>query len=758
MPTDSSLPDYTRTEICGSEFVFFSWVIYTSLVVVVTIDEFLLEVPVLRPLLTIMFLLFVPGILIVIITLNREVPFLNWIIYSAGLSLILTMALGVAASTIGVMVGINRPISTGWILFLYGLIICFLTAIIYGTPDISEHTFSIPVTRELLNLKTWAFLLFIPISTVLGVMIINYRQSNFFLIVVLVGISLIPFAVSFGMLSRNTLPLLVFSIALSLLYHNTLWSKSYPIEIWMGYFTKNRGYWLASIAPRSQYPKIMGAGQESVLSDGIVFPVYAVVSDISFMTQLEVINPLFVVLIPLTTFAIARTYLGPRDAFLTTLFLIFSFRFYEQHYPNAARDVSATIFISMLGLITADRNISSKQRGALSIVFITGVIVTHYGTAYILLFIFIFSVVAKYALRKANIKLYSQTEWISIKTVIVTTSIAFCWYFLTGGGSKFYLLKNVVENILLGLNPSGPTTRLIRAERSITIDLLKLGYVIIVGLTGVGVLSALYQEINNKTTIVETDHLFISTGMVGILFLSVFPVALGFDTGRIIMIFLPFLSLFIVWILRNGLNSLSSFTANGNHFSISTKSINYRIITSVILAFLLLMSTGVTTELVTHDYAPSNTISEERLLHSDNKKLQWRAHGCRTCDINQLVWILNYGNETKSEYTDVHGKGWYWFAASVTSKVDGFVSRHYIPGSTLVGNKNMRSTELAVSSGDYIRLHNTNIRTGQVWLKGGGRYPISQLNPSPNNMNKIYSNGNGEIYSVPHTNISINAT
>lgn len=488
-------------------------------------------------------LTFVPGSLL--LTLLHPSPFDNIqkFMYAIGVSFLWIMGIGGLINFIyPFFLGINHPLYPIPLIVTHTILITILIIIVrkkvdkQNIPYVEFQIFKISP----LNL----FFLLLPLLSIISVSYLNITGNNIPLLLFLGIIALILLLITFNLLpENNTLyGIALWCITLSLIYHNSLWvytiftGQPNVIDAW------RFGRW-------SPIANDTDAGITPLLSNGILIPTYAVIEGVSMYTQLHVINPIIFSFIPLAMFATFRQYTDTKSAFLGTAFLIVSSSFYA--YALKAGRVGLPVFyLALIGSIIADHNLSPAMRRVLMLLFSSGIIVSHYGSTYFVMFAllsaFLITCIIKLLFNQSRAPKDSEIKlfWEFVACYIV---LALTWYSYTVSGELFIPLARHIQNILnFGFLEGAGVVRLTKDYGTLSIRVLKCIYIIIFFFIVIGIINTYYEKLfQSSNSRFDYSYLALVTGVIGAFGLVFFKSG-AWNFKRPYMLMMSIASIFVV--------------------------------------------------------------------------------------------------------------------------------------------------------------------------------------------------------------------
>jgi uncharacterized membrane protein len=116
----------------------------------------------------------------------------------------------------------------------------------------------------------------------------------------------------------------------------------------------------------------------------LLHPIYAVLSDLSLLWEFKTVAPILFSLAPVAFYKSYQAVVSRRDAFIAALLPMSFFSFFTVLSWNS-RTSGALLFLSLISLTVVDRSLTRPQRRLLTWCFLFGLVVSHYGTSYIVL-------------------------------------------------------------------------------------------------------------------------------------------------------------------------------------------------------------------------------------------------------------------------------------------------------------------------------------------------------------------------------------
>ena len=688
------------------------------------------HIPIISEILASISLFYINGVLILRILRIHNLGNIENFLYSVGLSIAVTMFLGMAVDLIYPLFGIKTPISTLPLIItftVFTVCLCFLS---HARDKSFENQTYIDLTGII---NPILFLSLIPFLAIFGTYLMNYYGNNSILMIMYILIALIPIMVAFDkFIPKRLYPLTVFLLSVALLFSSSLISNY--INGWdinMEYYFSNgvvtNSYWNTAI------PEILN----SMLSIVIVEPIFSKISGLNVADIFKVIYPILFSFVVLGLYSVFKKQTTNKIAFMSCFLFISVFMFFLE-MPYLARQEIGELFVVLMIMVMLEKNLTRRQLSILTVFFIPALLVSHYSLDYIYMFILVFSYLV-ILIRNLNLtnefpilgrwqiikfffyKEYSRDDTLKLDyrlQLLLIFSLTLIYYNLFSSAALFdltvFTLNNVMSTAYAYLfNPNSlAAVGIVTSEksflRSIALDL----HLIIELMIGIGILFLLYRRTNMKFN--ENFSLFsvMSFLMLGLVLVVPF-LAGALNPERFYQIALIFLSVFFVvgWIgFFRIINRIFKFKWKMK--SIYTNSLK---LIAIFLFISLIFNSGVVYELF-HDKPTSMS------LHStmDGPKFN-------NIELTGAEWL----NDHKLDiivYSDVYRSL--------------LLNGYFINTHTSIEN----GTQLIQPS--YIFLGTYNIENNQIAIPAKGSSPVAYLDDRnyTNFDNKSYDNGGSQVY------------
>jgi len=349
------------------------------------------DIPIIRQIISFLYLSFVPGILILRLLRIKDISNPEIILYCIGLSIISLIFIELFANFIFPLIGIYNPISLIPLVISLSLFVLLLSALCFKSEfnmgsDYQSVGYCLSSNIfNFLNLKT-LFIAILPIMAIFGAFLMNYNIDNRLNLSLLVIISLLPLFVSQDIFPRSYYPFIVLMVSISLLFDKSL-ITSYICgsDIFGEYNAANH------VLMNNQWLFDTPGVLNGMLSITILAPVYSIIMNLNLMWIFKIVYPLFFSLLPFGIYAYASRQFNETLAFFAAILVAYTSSFYGIML-EAARQQIAEIFLILIVLLIF-QNFERKKKMFLLVIFSLGLIMSHYGISYIFLILLMFSMI-----------------------------------------------------------------------------------------------------------------------------------------------------------------------------------------------------------------------------------------------------------------------------------------------------------------------------------------------------------------------------
>ncbi len=347
-----------------------------------------LNIPLLREVISFVYLLFIPGFLITRLMKLAKTDRIKTVLFSISLSLIFLMLIGLLINESSIL-GFANPLTSASLT----ICVCFSTSILlfycYRQKLLNDFNINFKLTNSLFFELVFLFLL--PVMSLLGTLFLNIPTLMFIIVIIAVLFILgIFFA---DRLSPELFPLLIFSVSLALLIQvvfssQNLIGSDVNLEYYFFKLTQNNNHW-AFINP------IINSGAanfDAMLSITLLPTVFSSVTNIPGVLLFKLLYPTIFSLIPVVLYKIYDSQIGKTAALASVFFFISGLLVFYGYTPlSLNRQITATFFFLLSILILFDKTQSPKNKKLLLVLFGVAISVSHYAIAYIYLALILFT-------------------------------------------------------------------------------------------------------------------------------------------------------------------------------------------------------------------------------------------------------------------------------------------------------------------------------------------------------------------------------
>lgn len=464
----------------------------------------------------------------------------------------------------------------------------------------------------------------VPLLTVLGVCIDNTYNVNQLTMLALTLVSIFPIVilVSKSGISNSIYPIAIYSIALSLLLHVSLTGSFINgADIQTEYFMAN------NVIEAAHWDQSITNNVNSMLSIVMIAPMSSLLLGLDLAWTFKIIYPVAFSLVPVILFYIYKKIFDSRLSFLSVTVFMFTPFFFLNMPFHARVQIVEVLVVLLIFSITYVERLTSPMR-LIGITFLFGIVVSHYGMAYLFLFLMVLSFLIQHLSNKffsafdCHIKLNTLSVYLGIYMVFLIS-----WYIYTSNGQPFSTVVNIFSGIgnsifndLLNPYSRDVMSLATREEFSPIRSVVKWSNAAIILSIIIGFVAVFF---NQKKFNFDKNFFIFSLGSIIMLGASIgvpsFSSKLSFERlYQIQLIFLaPFAIIGLMTILRS--KNIQKFA----------------IVTSIFLSIFLLFNVGIVSEMV-HDNFPINIAL--------NRSVPTTSYSYYTQnDVDATQWLNRYG-------------------------------------------------------------------------------------------------------------------
>ena len=351
----------------------------------------------LRAIFSFIFLITIPGLLIMLILKVRKIGFWEYLVYVIGLSVAFLMFGGLFINSTLPLVGIDKPLSLVPLLVSFSIFLLIFWLIAF------KRNKEIPLESKLPKLS-WLdkIFLIIPVIfiflSIFGATMLNNNGPNYLNMSMLAGIAIYVFLAVLlkDKLNTHIYPFAILNISLALCLATSLRSRYvFGSDITTEYFifqlTKKNFYWSMLNFPHHLYNACLSI---------TIFP--TILNSFLNINEQYIFKILYQSIFIFTSVGIFLTfkrYVKTIFAFLASCFFIFNPAFFLTMTKDT-REETALLYFSLILLVLFNEKIDPKLKNILFLVFGFSMVVSHYSTTYIALSLFILTWIVSFIFRK----------------------------------------------------------------------------------------------------------------------------------------------------------------------------------------------------------------------------------------------------------------------------------------------------------------------------------------------------------------------
>lgn len=700
------------------------------------------NIPILRQLIGFIYLTFIPGMLILRILKIHNLGDIDTLLYSTGLSLSTLMFTGFLINMVYPIFGIAKPISSISLSITISVFVLSLCAVCY----LRDNSYCNPKYIEIKDILSPALLslLFIPFMAITGTYLENVYNNNIILMLMIAAIAVVVLLIEFSeFIPSKFYPLAIWILSISLIWHYSLITDYSVVHDGEFYTAK-------TIIENNIWNWNIFGNYNSILSVTILSPVIHFFCNISLTSIHKIIFPIFLSFISLSTYSISNKYLNERLSFLAAFILIINSEYYMM--PTITKQLTAMFFVMLVFMLIFRDNVHKLQFSILSIIFSLSIIVSHYGTSYLTMISFIFTVIFLGILRSRPVRnlakiVYSQSlnqEPIKSDSNITGNNVSFTfillfvvctlsWYVYISNSSVLNTILNISSHVVSSFTSfydpdySRGAYMLSKDYNGLRLihKYLKLGipFFIVVGLV--------YEFLHFKKSKFNSIYFGFSIYYLAILFASVLVAYFSvMSPGRLYILSLPLLApLGVIGGLQIS-RQISSILRLNNNSKVSFLFIYF--------ILLMLLNTHFLYTL-TNDHPMSPSLSHEYInKYGDvEDKAKFYSSLIMEYDIFSFKWLDGYGVDEKSLY----------FTSGYSHIGSVLRNLGYFPMENI---KSFNERTTAIPNNQYIVLIYLNVKeniglTTTTKVIMSDYFDMKNVSPLLNNTQKIYSNGESVV-------------
>ena len=402
------------------KFMHKEWLVYILSIIVIVDLSILLNIPFLRQILGFLFLAILPGVLILQILKVDETELVEKIVFSVGLSISFLMFFGLVINNTSLSIGYETPLSTNFLLI--SLNIAFIALAIAGY-NINKNSIFSHLNLNLTKPEK-AFLvvpILFPALSILGTHLMKTTDNNAILMLLLFLIPLYVVFVCFfnNKFQKRLYPAVIFLISVSLLL---IFMLRFPHICGHDVHTEYGVYFQTTLGSL-HWSVFSHSTLDACLSISLLPTIFQAILNMD--AQEYLFKGVYVSICsfgPLAIYVISKKYIGELYAFLASFFFISQSTFLS--VAGSPRTNVAIFFVALTVMVFFSNKIEPVKRKILLIVFMFSMVVSHYSTTYIFIFVLLFS---WFTVKIFSIR-YIFKKNITLRIIMLLFIFIFIWY------------------------------------------------------------------------------------------------------------------------------------------------------------------------------------------------------------------------------------------------------------------------------------------------------------------------------------------
>ena len=700
-------------------------------ILLITDITILVDIPVLRQIFGFLCFTILPGLLI-LYALKCETSVLKKFLLSIGLSISFLMFFGLFINTLYPLIGISRPLSTLSLVVSLNIALILLCLVGYkrNRKDFNFSIFNIKSIGEDSFISPLLFPILFPFLSIFGTYLMNTEGNN---IILMIMLFLIPIYVAFVVYMNKRIPKIVYPIAILMISISLLLMHGLRSNYVNGVDVHGEYYAFQVVVRNAlwsmaNYHHVLTA----CLSTSLLPAIYQSVLNMNGQYIYKLVYQLIFSITPLGVYVLSKKYVSELYAFIAAVFFMSQSCFFYL-IQSAMRTEIAILFFALAMMVFLDDEIDKLSKKIFFLIFMFGVVVSHYTTAYIFFFMILF-VWLMIAPLKDFFKLKNP---ITVGVVALLGAAIFWWYAQVTETSFVYsttvFFRDTINNMAEWFFSEAKTTetlttfgvkteeipRWITNTKSIICNTAN-------ALVSIGVIGSIAKYIKYKEG--EIEHLLMTAvGWALMVAIVVIPYAYSYELGRLYLQTLVFLALSFVKGGEFFSKGVSKLFCKIKGFKIgfgNPQGIQHTFVSKYTLLIIMV---------VLIPYFACNTYLFYQVLgvpYSEDLNTHGIQHSKRYIsdrDVISAEWLSNHvaSNSSMPIYADYFGG--YPLRLGFGEPVRAYV----------ISNK-------TISKG-YIYLRNANVIEGVIYTRVG-KAKMSECSYLFDGKSKIYGNSISEVY------------
>jgi uncharacterized membrane protein len=416
------------------------------------------NIPTARIVLCFLYLMFIPGMVILRLLKPWDLDLVEKVFFSVVLSFAFLMFVGVIVNDIAKL-AIAEPLSLNLLILSINTAILIMSLVVARRDE--SHFSLTPYLRRSKSLLVILLSVSLFLLGSYGIFMVNVSGNSFLLLLLVLAICVVISLVSLSekIIPSNLYPfilLVIFICALiflgssySLITRYITGNGDQWFEYYVFRFTETSRFW-NSAAPPISFGSTLYLSAYSLPSITILPTIFSTITGMDDSLLFKFLYPFSVSFMALGVYKLCQTQTDNKTAFLATFFLI---TISVGKGLGPSRQEIAQLFYVSLFLLLLKKGIPNFKRSFLFIICSVGLVMSHYSLSYLFLLTVLIAlpifVILGYRKRR-EVSIYHIE--IPISLVLIFLTIAFSWYIFVGSSAIFGYFSTDVQTVISSFN------------------------------------------------------------------------------------------------------------------------------------------------------------------------------------------------------------------------------------------------------------------------------------------------------------------
>lgn len=407
------------------------------------------NIPVAQTVICFVYLLFVPGIIILKILALKNFDIFDKIVFSVGLSIAFLMLLGLAINELGKIFS-NAPLSLNMLIFSSSItLLLFMLFSLKG-----NMSYNLDMRKQKTEITGYLLPIFLSICLLLcgvyGIYLVNNSGNNILIFMLILEISVVA---SLVLLKEKSFlpqwhPVLLWSIYVcTLLFLST---AGYVLVtryiIWLG--DQWNEYYCFRLTgqlwdPTLYLPSVSITSTYSMVSVTILPTIFLKITGMDSSMLFKLLFPIVTSFTVIGAYKLYRTQTDSKTAFLASFFLV-TIGAFKGIGPS--KQEVAQLFYTLLFLLLLRNDIPNFKKIVLLLIFGSVLAISHYSLSYIFLFTIVSSILILTLLEYRKGGQIIKVKSLSIFCLFFLTT-TFSWYIYVNKSAIFIHFREAIERV-----------------------------------------------------------------------------------------------------------------------------------------------------------------------------------------------------------------------------------------------------------------------------------------------------------------------